>query len=675
MLRLFVASLTLSVAIGLPVHDYVVHEERPATARQVLKRRAGLNPDAVLPIKIGLVQSGLDQAYDWVMDVSHPESSAYASYLTVAEVNDLFKPEPESIDAVREWLSQVADIDQKDILWSKNGWLAANIPVHAAEKAFRTSYFEHADREGRIRVGCDSYSLPSHIQSHVDYITPGVKSSPPLRKRSVSRNKPVWGPSWGPGGPGRRPPQWAPPNHGPWQMPPGAHGLPPDLQDCGRNITPTCIRALYDIPKAHLKDSVNALGLFEDGDFYAQSDLNAFFTQYAPNVPNGTHPIPAFIDGAKAPVAASDPTNTGESDIDMDMSYSLIYPQDVVLYQVDDSFYSADYNLTGFFNTFLDALDGSYCTYNYDGLAGDTPGVDPTYPDPNPGGYKGQLQCGVYAPTRVISVSYGEAEADVSARYQYRQCNEIMKLVLQGHTILLASGDYGVASFPGDDNPNGCLSGDGQNATIYNPDFVSSCPYILSVGATQLYSNQTVNDPESVMQDNLGPGAELFASHGGFSNRYKAPAYQKSALDTYFSKHDPGLPYYIAGPNGTNIGANGGVYNRAGRGIPDVSANGANFRAYTNGTDYHWYGTSLAAPLWASVLTLINEERTAVGKGPVGFVNPVLYENPWTLKDITNGSNPNCGSSGFAAVSGWDPATGLGTPNYPKLLQLFMSLP
>lgn len=59
----------------------------------------------------------------------------------------------------------------------------------------------------------------------------------------------------------------------------------------------------------------------------------------------------------------------------------------------------------------------------------------------------------------------------------------------------------------------------------------------------------------------------------------------------------------------------------------DCSANGANYRAYTNGTDFHWYGTTLASPLWASVITVINEERTAVGKGPVGFINPVLYES------------------------------------------------
>lgn len=46
---------------------------------------------------------------------------------------------------------------------------------------------------------------------------------------------------------------------------------------------------------------------------------------------------------------------------------------------------------------FLDAIDGSYCTYSAFGETGDCTVeacLDPAYPDPNPGGYKGQLQCG-----------------------------------------------------------------------------------------------------------------------------------------------------------------------------------------------------------------------------------------------------------------------------------------
>jgi len=47
------------------------------------------------------------------------------------------------------------------------------------------------------------------------------------------------------------------------------------------------------------------------------------------------------------------------------------------------------------------------------------------------GGYQGPLQCGVFNLTRVLSISYGEAEADLPENYQKRQCSEWMKLSLQ----------------------------------------------------------------------------------------------------------------------------------------------------------------------------------------------------------------------------------------------------
>ncbi|KAL2255855.1 hypothetical protein VTK26DRAFT_2608 [Humicola hyalothermophila] len=87
------------------------------------------------------------------------------------------------------------------------------------------------------------------------------------------------------------------------------------------------------------------------------------------------------------------------------------------------------------------------------------------------------------------------------------------------------------------------------------------------------------------------------------------------------------------------------------------------------------HGTSVAVPIWASILTLINEERLAANKSTVGFVHQVLYDHPEVFTDITRGSNPGCGSKGFEATEGWDPVTGLGTPIFPKLLELFMSLP
>jgi tripeptidyl-peptidase-1 len=122
------------------------------------------------------------------------------------------------------------------------------------------------------------------------------------------------------------------------------------LDHCDTDITPACIKALYKIPDATSASPNNSLGLYESGDTYAQEDLDLFFAKYTPSIPKGTHPIPAFIDGATAPVPVWEAG--GESDLDMAIGLSLIYPQNLTLFQSDYS------NSAGFFNTFLDALDG-----------------------------------------------------------------------------------------------------------------------------------------------------------------------------------------------------------------------------------------------------------------------------------------------------------------------------
>ena len=63
-------------------------------------------------------------------------------------------------------------------------------------------------------------------------------------------------------------------------------------------------------------------------------------------------------------------------------------------------------------------------------------------------------------------------------------------------------------------------------------------------------------------------------------------------------------------------------------------------------------GTSLSSPIFASMITMINQERTLVGKGPVGFVNPVIYKHPEIFTDITRGGAPGCNTPGFSAVEG-----------------------
>ena len=61
---------------------------------------------------------------------------------------------------------------------------------------------------------------------------------------------------------------------------------------------------------------------------------------------------------------------------------------------------------------------------------------------------------------------------------------------------------------------------------------------------------------------------------------------------------------------------------------------------------------ALGAPIFASIINRIVEERLAHGKGPLGFLNNALYQNPSMFNDIVSGSNPGCGTDGFSASTG-----------------------
>jgi tripeptidyl-peptidase-1 len=194
-----------------------------------------------------------------------------------------------------------------------------------------------------------------------------------------------------------------------------------------------------------------------------------------------------------------------------------------------------------------------------------------------------------------------------------------MKLGMQGVSVILASGDSGVAARSTDDgNSDGCL-GTGE---VFNPDFPASCPYLTAVGATYLPAGADVKKDQEV-------AVTRFPSGGGFSNIYPRPSYQDYAIGTYFSQHDPGYAYYnISGTNNpTASQTHGGKYNRAGRGYPDVSAVGDNVVVFLNGAPTLIGGTSASAPVFAAILNRINEERLAVGKPTVGFVNPTLVSS------------------------------------------------
>ena len=561
------------------------------------------------------------------------------------------------MEAVRSWLTS-AGVPADRIRQSQGlSWLTFNASVGEAESLFRTKYHSWSHEEtGSIHVACDEYSLPANIQKHVDFVYPSVHfDARPVhrgadRDRLEARDTNDLRNGLRNGGPNRG---WLPKA----VQAINQSDLNFELTDCDKQTTPACLRALYGIPINNETVKGNSFGVAEfTPQAYLPYDLDIFFSNFSKRLV-GQRPIFNSISGGINQLRNKSCLFNCESNLDLSYAMTLVYPQRVTLCQVGDILGGAS------FNNFLDAFDSTYCK-------GDDPWADAIYPDPTPGGYKGPSSCGAFEPAKVISISYAYNEHDLTPAYVQRQCNEYLKLGLMGTSFLVSSGDNGVAG-----NYNTCIDPvnrlpgpdatytDGDNG-VFNPMFPASCPYVTAVGATQIkpgtnLANALANNssqPEEVL-------TTIAHSGGGFSNVFDLPTYQAQTVKYWFKAHPP-----IYESDLYNSSQNTRAY-------PDISANGANFAFSVEAQWELTYGTSASAPVLASILTLINQERLKAGKSVVGFINPTAYAHPEVFNDVTIGFNQGCGTNGWEAVEGWDPVTGLGTPDYEKMLGLWMSLP
>jgi hypothetical protein len=199
----------------------------------------------------------------------------------------------------------------------------------------------------------------------------------------------------------------------------------------------------------------------------------------------------------------------------------------------------------------------------------------------------------------------------------------------QGQSFFASSGDGGAFS------PPNCVS------NCWSSLFPADDPYVTAVGGTELTTN--------------GPGGAWVSEttwpfSGGGINSYGYPiaSYQAPLI------------------NALNQGSS------ALRNIPDVAAVASNIFVEANGSSGSTGGTSASAPLWASFTALVNQQASGA---PVGFLNPRIYPLALTagyvndFHDITSGNNFDSYSPDrFSAVTGYDLATGLGSPNGQNLM-------
>jgi subtilase family serine protease len=206
-----------------------------------------------------------------------------------------------------------------------------------------------------------------------------------------------------------------------------------------------------------------------------------------------------------------------------------------------------------------------------------------------------------------LSSSWGWSPTDATLDQIYKQ------FIAQGQSMFQASGDGGAytgAVMPPADDPN-----------------------ITSVGGTSL---TTAGAGGAWQSETTWSG-----SGGGVSTVWPIPSWQQAV----------------------NMKAVGGSATM--RNLPDVSmiADIQMYLVCNNGQTVSVGGTSAATPLWAGFTALANQQAAANAKPRVGFVNPALYALGATsgyasdLHDIVTGNN-----GGFSALTGYDLATGWGTP-------------
>ncbi|UZJ52762.1 hypothetical protein CBS101457_002082 [Exobasidium rhododendri] len=356
-------------------------------------------------------------------------------------------------------------------------------------------------------------------------------------------------------------------------------------------VTPACLKDYYGTTSysrstgSATKVDVSVMGYIDQ--YVSQTDLTNFLTTYSSSASGYQIPI-VLRDGA-----TNDASNAGiEAMLDVETVVSEIYPLTANFVAEGNSQTQGDI----FLLTFNDFVN-NYSTTNR---------------------------------PKVITISYGSDEDQFTSAQANSMCTAAQKLTALGTTIVVSSGDDGVA---------------GQDDTCppFTPTYPGGCQYILSVGATQSFS------PE-VMVDTTLAG---FYSGAGASNIFTTPSYQTSQVAAYTSA----------------IGTMSGDYNTKGRFFPDIAAQGSQFIVIAGGQSQIVGGTSASAPLTASLVAMVNDQRAKAGKGTIGWANPTLYSYG-VLNDITSGGSYACNSGttlGFPARSGYDGSSGNGSPLFAKL--------
>jgi subtilase family serine protease len=259
----------------------------------------------------------------------------------------------------------------------------------------------------------------------------------------------------------------------------------------------------------------------------------------------------------------------------------------------------------------------------------------------------------------VISQSFGEAETCVDPSILSQEHAVFQSAVDKGMTLFASSGDSGASQFN--------CAGTGAILAASSP---ASDPLVTGVGGTTLSATDPAGmysverawtEPLFGCNPPAVAAADINCSGGGFSTIYSRPSYQRG----FVSNSGRGVPDVAY-----NAGVNGGVLTHCGVCNVTYPASAGGPFPPDAPIFFLFGGTSAGSPQWAALAA----DADQMAGADLGNINPRLYSiaagpGPKALHDIVQGNNDVVEiGTGYNAGQGWDPVTGLGSPDAAYLL-------
>jgi len=365
----------------------------------------------MMELTFAVKQQNIEKLQEELMRVSDPDSPSYGEHLTNEEVHKLVAPKSEHIAAVLNFLEShgVQGISATP----NSDQITAAVSVATAEKMLSAQYHRLAHKQHALTVDrtIGGYSIPAEVAAAVDFISPA--------------------------------------NHIPSVRQP-VSSMPGTLSN---QNTPTTLRQLYNVAAEGKSESNKQAVTAFLGQYYSQSDLQEFWSQYCTDINCGKG-LPKLVGDA----------TTGSAQIEsmLDIEY-----------------------ITGVGGN----IESEF--WGFAGTSPDNPANEPFM--------KWLQQVSSTADSdvpKLFSTSYGEDESSWSPAAATRLSAEFMKAGARGITLLYASGDSGA----------NCQSG------TFNPNMPAASPYVTAVGGTQPASGFPQPGSESAIGLSSGGYSNYFAA-------------------------------------------------------------------------------------------------------------------------------------------------------------------